>query len=180
MKKDSKDSELGQPILEVREMRTTPARRPRKSTKEEKGEWSVLGSQVKKYFQGEWRIRLGSSQMRTDRWPPDLEAWCLVTLTGYFSEWRWQKPDWSHQWNYVSYLKMINSKSQAEKCTKRDSLLLRKSEKLSHANEVLSKECRKHISGPPKGGTLCIKVNTCSSLETSNNMALPKHHNIVY
>ena len=67
-------------------MRTTKQRRPRRRAPRRKKESEAfLEVKWKKYFQGEWRIRHGSSQMRTDRWPPDLETWRLVTPTGCLS-----------------------------------------------------------------------------------------------
>lgn len=100
-------------------MRTTQQRRPRRrAPRRRKESEAFLEVKWKKYFQGEWRIRLGSSQMRTDRWPPDLETWCLVTLTGYFSGVEVAKAWLEPPMKLWLLEEMINSKSQAENAQK--------------------------------------------------------------
>lgn len=132
-------------------MRKTQQRRPRRRSPRRRKENEVfLEVKWKKYLQGKWRIRHGSSQMRTDRWPLDLGTWNLVTLTGYFSGVEVAKAWLEPPMKLWLLEEMINSKSQAESVQKETACCAKKWGSYHTLMRSYPKNVKNKFKGLPK------------------------------
>lgn len=150
-------------------MRTTKQRRPRRRAPRRKKESEAfLEVKWKKYFQGEWRIRHGSSQMRTDRWPPDLETWRLVTPTGCLSGVEVAKAWLEPPMQLWLLEEMTDSKSQAESAQKETACCAEKRGNYHMLKRSYQKNVKNKFQGLPKVEHCASKIIPAVFGNTSN------------